>query len=42
MIQNGITYIKITPLLPQDNGEAERFMKPLTQFSQTANRKQKL
>ena len=33
MIQNGITHRKITP---QANGEAERFMKPLTKISQTA------
>ena len=36
MIQNGITHRKITPLWPQANGEAERFMKPLTKISQTA------
>ena len=36
MTQNGIKHRRITPLWPQANAEAERFMKPLTNIIQTA------
>ena len=36
MRQNGIQHRRITPLWPQENAEAERFMKPLTKICQTS------
>jgi len=37
MVENGISHLRITPLWPQANSEAENFMKPMTKAIRSAH-----